>query len=361
MPIQLTLCGHPLELEVLAGRGATSSVWRCRRLNDVGGLCALKVGQSLAARGILAEEAERLVWGNSPTLPRLLGAGVLPGAALGDDAPQDAPFLLLEWVSGTTLQSFLSSGASLSERDWLCITGDLAVALANLHAAGIAHGDIKPENVMLTQRHEGRWGAVLLDMGLSAAADLAVPRGATLRYLAPECLSGDPLSDGRTRDLWALGIVLAECVDPRCRTLEPSAIAQAVRCWAGLGEVIRPLLSNSPGARPPASWVELQTNARLGTKLSNADLALRRHARIKRAYLDARRSELTTAAHSLHFAITADGIARDWIEQCLELLQGIDRIRGLQRRGESYAIVDLGSLARLRFLVELVGSVAASW
>lgn len=363
MPIQLTLSGRQVELEALVGRGATSTVWRCRgqsagRQEDC--VFALKVGRTPATRVILAEEAERLLWGNSPTLPRLFSAGVLAGSVLGDEIPQDAPFLLLEWVSGTTLRSFLSSGADLSEKDWFRVAGDLAVAISNLHAAGIAHGDIKPENVMLAER-DGRWRAVLLDMGLSVAADVNVLRGGTPRYLAPECFKGDPLSDGRTRDLWALGIVLAECTDRRCMTLDSRAISEMVRSWSGLGEIIRPLLSDSPGARPPASWVEMQMDARLGTKISGSDLVQRRHALIKRAYLNVRRLELITAARARRISLRVDGIARDWIEQCLELLQGIERIRGSQRKDENLEIADLSSLGRLRFLVELVGSVAASW
>jgi serine/threonine-protein kinase PknK len=359
MSSQLTISGQRLEVEQAVGRGATSVVWRCRRL-DHGDLCALKVARRAGDQMILADEAERLLWGVSPSLPRLLGLGRIPGSRLGDEVIEDAPCLLLDWLEGTTLGGFVAGVPVVEQRILLGFARDIANTLSDLHAAGIAHGDIKPDNVMVVQKNGGV-RAVLLDMGLSAAADSAVPRGGTFRYLAPEALSTAAEGDGRTRDLWALGLLLAELVDRRYLDTSPAAVARSARALGPIGDIIEPLLATCPGARPPASWVSMQVDARIGTLADDAELLSFRQARVRRAYLNVRRAELVAAARSRSISIQVEQAARNWVEDTLGMLVGIDAMRGIGRSDRAATIGNLGSSARLRFVVDLVGSVAASW
>lgn len=361
MPIQLTISGHTIEVDQVVGSGATSVVWRCRRA-DSGALCALKVARRLADTSILAEEAERLIWGMSPSLPRLLGLGRIPPAVLGEAFTEAAPCLLLEWIEGATLRSFSEAHPTLHESVLLGITRDLAQTLSDLHAAGIAHGDIKPDNVMIVQRYDGPH-AVLLDMGLATGADSAMPRGGTRRYLAPEVTATAAHGDGdaRTRDLWAFGILLAELVDPLVDPAHPEQLARKGADWGVLGGIISPLLAMCPGARPPSSWVARQVEARIGDTGDAADAIRFRQARVRRAYLSVRRNELVAAARARSIDFEIEGLARDWVEGCVAMLRGLDALRGLDRRGGPVILGDLGASARLKFIVELVGSVAASW
>lgn len=359
MAIELTVSGQRLEVEREVGRGATSVVWKCRRRDSAAPL-ALKVARHSGDQSILADEAERLLWGMSPTLPRLLGVGRIPGALLGDAVVRDAPCLLLDWVDGITLRHFVAASATIDERTALGIARDLAVTLSDLHAAGIAHGDIKPDNVMIVQQN-GSLRAVLLDLGLSAEADSAVPRGGTRRYLAPEVLSTTVDGDGRSRDLWALGLLLAELVDKRCSDMPAEALIKHARSLGALGDIIGPLLIACPGARPPADWIRVQTNARLGDSVPLDEVIGHRQARVRRSYLTVRRSELVVAAHSRGVSYGIDGVARDWVEAHVSMLAAIDAVRGLQRHGDAIEVGDLGPTARLRFVVDLVGAIAASW
>ena len=84
----------------------------------------------------------------------------------------------------------------------------LSRAVAVLHKAGIAHQDIKPENVLV--RGERPLELVLTDFGLSVVADnrtyYATNRDATIAYQPPETMRG---LGGEPRDYWALGLTIA--------------------------------------------------------------------------------------------------------------------------------------------------------
>ena len=102
----------------------------------------------------------------------------------------------------------------------------LARALAGLHAHGLVHRDVKPENVLLT--HEG--DTVLADLGLARAASelAAVGFSGTPFYAAPEQWRADAQLDGRT-DVYSLGVLLYELLSlalPHDRGQRPASKPQ---------------------------------------------------------------------------------------------------------------------------------------
>ena len=118
-------------------------------------------------------------------------------------------FIVMEFVDGITLKE---KSGSLSEKQKLEISVQVAEGLAAAHGKGIVHRDIKPENIMI--RKDGI--AQIMDFGLaklytdknaSRLTKVGTTMG-TLGYMSPEQIQGQDV-DHRT-DIFSFGIVLYE-------------------------------------------------------------------------------------------------------------------------------------------------------
>ena len=118
------------------------------------------------------------------------------------------PYLVMEYVSGRSVQEKLDASGPLEIREILRIGMQAARGLAAAHAQGVVHRDIKPANILLENCVER---VKLTDFGLARAIDDAsltqsgVIAG-TPQYMAPEQARGEPL-DARA-DLFALGAAI---------------------------------------------------------------------------------------------------------------------------------------------------------
>jgi serine/threonine-protein kinase len=137
------------------------------------------------------------------------------------------PYLVLEWLEGETLASFLASerrsgrgGMSLAEA--IALLDPIARALGVAHAMNVAHRDVKPANVFVTDVG-GRRTMKLLDFGIAKAlsdtasfhATLATTTGKTVftpRYGAPEQFNKNRGASGPWTDVFALALLLVELV-----------------------------------------------------------------------------------------------------------------------------------------------------
>jgi transcriptional regulator with GAF, ATPase, and Fis domain/serine/threonine protein kinase len=346
----------PYRIETATGRGATSTVFRATDTRTATRV-ALKVGHRLAERQRLADEAERLAFVHVPGLPRVLDAGIAPEGA-GEIAGR--PYLALEWVSGYALD--VARVPDARRRLFaLAVARDVGEALAELHATGVAHGDVKPENVVVDERRDGAH-AVLVDLGLSARADAATPEGGTVRYLAPEWTAPEAVSDARARDLWALGLTIAEIASAEvAKAADARRALDAVLLPPDIDVIVRALLATAPGARPGADWVARRARLVLGDAPSQAEVADRRRRAVQRAYLGVRRRELSHAARGSRASVRIPGTAGAWLESTLDVLARVAELRGATTSGESPPLVDLDVLGRSRFLTALIGSAAASF
>ena len=131
--------------------------------------------------------------------------GVIHGV---DETADGLTFIVMAYYEGESLAQRIRNGP-LSIHDSIDIASQMAKGLAEAHARGIVHRDVKPSNVMLTTS-----GLVkIVDFGLArvvsdqtASQSTGIP--GTVRYMAPEQAMGHKV-DQRC-DIWALGVVFAE-------------------------------------------------------------------------------------------------------------------------------------------------------
>ena len=123
------------------------------------------------------------------------------------------PFLALEFCPGGTLADRLQNQVPLPPRTSAELVVKIARGVAAAHAAGVVHRDLKPGNVLF----DAAGNPKVADFGLAklaAGADLtrAGDVMGTPAYMAPEQASGDIPSIGPATDVWALGVILHECL-----------------------------------------------------------------------------------------------------------------------------------------------------
>jgi serine/threonine-protein kinase len=139
-------------------------------------------------------------------LAALRHGGVVGVYAFGTHAGVD--YMVMEHVAGVTLAAHLArlERGGMPMRERLDILVAVADGLAAIHRAGLSHGDVKPENVLLSA--SGR--VVLTDLGLVRAAyeaDTGQVAGTTA-YLAPEIVSPRFASAGWAFvDAYAFGVL----------------------------------------------------------------------------------------------------------------------------------------------------------
>jgi transcriptional regulator with XRE-family HTH domain len=197
--------------------GDPSRIGSFRLLSRLGGgamgevfLAASRAGRPVAVKRVRAEYARDAVFrarfAKEVAAVRAVTGGHTP-ALIDADAEAERPWIATAYVPGPSLAQAVDLNGALPEPSVRALGGEIAEALAAIHAAGIVHRDMKPSNILLD-----RDGPKVIDFGISRALDGTAltatgMRMGTAGYTAPELAAHrQTLPAG---DVFALGCVLA--------------------------------------------------------------------------------------------------------------------------------------------------------
>ncbi len=193
-----------------------------------GGMCAVfRAEHRYSRRAVAVKLLLPALAKKSDMRARLLREAVALGRIRHDNVVQvldagidgDTPFLVLELMEGRTLEGILAARGSLTAPETVHIVRRVASALEAAHRSGVIHRDVKPGNVFIVQGPVTD-GVKLGDFGLAHTPSedaLGAPKLTghgvvigTPEYMSPDQLLALPSTP--RNDIWALGILLYECL-----------------------------------------------------------------------------------------------------------------------------------------------------
>ncbi len=208
------------QVESYIGGGAHADVYRARDRYVHNHVVALKVARERVTSETEQEHALReircLASVFHPSIAQLKDHGWLDGRL----------WMVMPLYEGETLAERLERGP-LGREEATRIFVALAEGLAAIHAAGVRHQDVKPENIMLAEL--GRSGdgerpvlPVLIDFGVAVSGDERFLAG-TPDYAAPEIAAraggGEAAPPSDRSDVFSLALCLRDALSPECRAM----------------------------------------------------------------------------------------------------------------------------------------------
>lgn len=235
-------------------------------------------------RNVIDNEANRLRQLRHPGVVRLLavktsGAQMNAVPYVGNaDLPGRPPFMVMEYLSGGSLEDLLQTKELLSLGLVLDIGIKISLALDYTHRHNIVHLDVKPDNILFRYllKQGKKIEPVLIDFGIARDTGQGGLEARTIHYAAPERLSTSNPEvippPHPSMDIWALGVVLYRMVtgkrpfDERTHMSLTSAILNMEPIDPDqfrkdtppeLSKLILRTLSKSPKDRPTAHEIAL--------------------------------------------------------------------------------------------------------
>ena len=241
----------PYRLLARLGAGGMGRVYLARSLG--GSTVAVKVVRAeLAADPHFRERFRREV----AAAAAVNGAWTAP--VVGADTEASVPWLATSYVLGPSLAEAVHSYGPLPGRSLQALGAGLAEALASIHAAGLAHRDLKPGNVLMAAD-----GPRVIDFGIARAVDRdrLTSTGQVFGspgYMSPELAAG--YDAGQAGDVFCLASVMVFAATGRMAFAAGSAaglLYQVVYCEPDLTglppalvAILRPCFAKDPAARP---------------------------------------------------------------------------------------------------------------
>ncbi len=217
-PLLGTVLDGRYRIESSIGRGGMGTVYRGVQL-ATGQVVAIKVIRAESAADM--ESAKRF-HREARAASLLTHPHTIRVFDFGESENGDL-YMVLEFLAGKTLGKFLRGDERLSEVRVAKVFCEIAQSLSEAHAAGLAHRDLKPDNVMLVDAFGDPDFVKVLDFGIAkflsgSSGESSVTRtGAvvgTPHYMSPEQASGSRQLSPAV-DVYALGVMLFEALSGR--------------------------------------------------------------------------------------------------------------------------------------------------
>ena len=127
----------------------------------------------------------------------------------------DLPYLVMDYVEGGNLRQLITENGHLSVEMTIRMGLQMLDAFRLIHAQGIVHRDVKPENILYHKLASGELHFLLTDFGVARLHEQPVTQTGqslmTYEYAAPEQFD-NPRQVDETADYYAFGVVLYECI-----------------------------------------------------------------------------------------------------------------------------------------------------
>lgn len=239
------------DVEAVVAEGGFGVVYRAthRTLHKPVAIKVLKVPADMSGAtraeflAKFALEARTVASLEHPAIVRVLDFGACPMPK-----GEAAPWMSLEWLTGTTLEADLAArkGSPRSPSEVLALMQPVLDGMAMAHAEGIVHRDIKPANLMLVKDRSGDLRLRILDFGIAKlmgseerlssgqTATQSTLHAFSLHAAAPEQISGT--RTGPWTDVHALALLITEMLTG----MEPYAGADATEVYAAVLGAQRP-------------------------------------------------------------------------------------------------------------------------
>ena len=203
-------------LSVIA-RGGMGKVYKAEQ-SPLNRICALKV-LSPKYEGDRDPEFHKRFFLEASTAAKLTHPNTVTIFDYGQDG-DDLYFIAMEFIEGRTLHRVLRVEGPLVELRVAHIAGQICRSLREAHALGVVHRDLKPGNILLTDRGDEQDNVKVLDFGLvkdvSGEAEDLTQAGLFMgspKYMAPEQILGGEITS-RT-DIYSLGVMMYEMLSGR--------------------------------------------------------------------------------------------------------------------------------------------------
>lgn len=182
------------------GQGSFAVVWKARRKSDYRVVAVKQLRQAPTT------------WEECKRLPEIRAAAAARGPhiiALLEAVRHGNELCLIFEYADSDLLRCLGPSRRCDEPQVRWAMRQVLAALATIHAAGLVHCDVKPENMLLLQTRGNEPVLKLCDLGQAAAAGEVTDYVGTRWYRAPELLLGESGAGGEI-DLWAAGCAMSE-------------------------------------------------------------------------------------------------------------------------------------------------------